>query len=254
MLDISLKGKVALVSGGSKGIGRGICSILAQAGADIIINHFDRDEVDAKCTEQIVLSHGVRTLVFKANVADHNETKKMMEKVIEVFGKIDIVVNNAGISTVGNLDELSYDEINRVLDVNVKGPFAICKEVLPYMMKHNYGRIINISSTSMYTGGGGGAHYAASKSALMGMMRNIAKTYGKYHITTNNLAISLIDTELFRIRYPQVSEREEVISKVPVQRAGTPEDIGYAVAFLASDYASYINGEILQIDGGRMYV
>lgn len=254
MLEINLKNKVVLISGASQGIGRGIALVLALGGASVMINHYDRSDELANETKAMIESHGGVGEVYRANVANALETRAMIEKIIEKYGKIDALVNNAGISTVGNLDELSYEAIERVLNVNVLGPFTASKEVLPYMVKQQYGRIVNIASTSMYTGGGGGPHYAASKSALLGLMRNLSKTYGKYGITTNNLAISLIDTELFRVRYPDEKERAEVISKVPVQRAGTPEDVGYAVAFLLSDWASYINGEVLQIDGGRMYV
>lgn len=254
MLEINLKNKVVLISGGSQGIGRGIALVLAKGGATIIINHYDRDDVLANETKAMIESLDGVADIYRANVANANETKIMVEKIVEKYGRIDALINNAGISSVGNLDELSYEAIERVLNVNVLGPFTTSKEVIPYMIKQHSGRIINIASTSMYTGGGGGPHYAASKSALMGLMRNLSKTYGKDGITTNNLAISLIDTELFRVRYPDEKQRAEVISKVPVQRAGTPEDVGYAVAFLLSDWASYINGEILQIDGGRMYV
>ncbi|MGB4984386.1 MAG: SDR family oxidoreductase [Erysipelotrichaceae bacterium] len=254
MLNLDLVGKVALVTGGSQGIGRGIALTLAKAGATVAIAHYDRSDDKANETLNMINDLGCDGAAYKVNVASAVEVKDMVASIISKFGKIDILVNNAGISTVGNLDELSYEQIQAVLNVNLMGPFTVCKEVLPSMIANKFGRIINIASTSMYTGGGGGAHYAASKSGLMGMMRNMSKVYGKDNITTNNLAISLIDTELFRERYPEQSKRDEVISHVPVQRAGTPEDVGYACAFLASDWASYINGEILQIDGGRMYV
>lgn len=254
MLNLDLNNKVALVTGGSQGIGRGISLTLAKAGATVVIAHYDRTDDKVNETIATIKELGCKCEAYKVNVSNPTDAKEMVSSIINDFGRIDILVNNAGISTVGNLDELSYEQIQAVLNVNLMGPFTMCKEVLPSMIENKFGRIINIASTSMYTGGGGGAHYAASKSGLMGMMRNLSKVYGKDNITTNNLAISLIDTELFRDRYPEQSQRDEVISHVPVQRAGTPEDVGYAVAFLASDWASYINGEILQIDGGRMYV
>lgn len=254
MLNLNLEGKVAVVTGGSQGIGRGISCILAEAGAVVVVNHYDRDHQFADETVELIRQAGGTAEAYKANVADITESSQMFAYIADRYGTVDILVNNAGISTTGTLEELSYDEIDRVLDINLKGPFITCKEVIPYMLKQKGGRIINIASTSMYTGGGGGAHYAASKSGLMGLMRNLSKTYGGSGITINNLAISLIDTELFRNRYSNPADREAVIAKVPVGRAGTPEDVGYAVAFLASDWSGYINGEILQIDGGRMYV
>lgn len=254
MLNLDLSNKVAIVTGGSQGVGRGIVETLAKAGADIVIAHYDRDDTLLNQTMEMVKGYHVKCIAYKVNVANEDEVKTMVADILEKFKRIDILVNNAGIGTVGDLVDLPYSQIDAVLNVNLRGPFTMCKEVLPSMIENNFGRIINISSTSMYTGGGGGAHYAASKSGLMGMMRNLSKVYGENNITTNNLAISLIDTEMFRSRYTDEEKRAEVISKVPVKRAGTPEDVGYAVCFLASDLASYINGEILQIDGGRMYV
>ncbi len=253
MLEMNLNGRLAIVTGGSQGVGRGIAVKLAEAGADVIIVHYDRTDEQANETMAQIRKQNVQAGSYKLDVTDHEAVSAMVKDIRDTFGHIDILVNNAGISIRGEIDELSYAQIEAVLNVNVMGPFTMCKEVLPIMAEQKFGRIINIASTSMYTGGGGGAHYAASKSALMGMMRNTAKVYGKYNVTSNNLAISLIDTELFRQRYADPKERAAAIAEVPVGRAGTPEDVGNAVCFLASEFADYINGAIIQIDGGRLY-
>lgn len=253
MLTMKLDGRLAIVTGGSQGVGRGIALKLAEAGADVMIVHYDRTDEQANETMQLIRKLNVKTEAYRIDVTDHEAVHTMVKDICSRFGRIDILVNNAGISIRGEIEELSYAQIEAVLNVNVMGPFTMCKEVLPIMADQKFGRIINVASTSMYTGGGGGAHYAASKSALMGMMRNFAKVYGKYNVTTNNLAISLIDTELFRQRYADPKERAAAIASVPVGRAGTPEDVGYAVCFLASEFADYINGAIIQIDGGRLY-
>ncbi len=253
MLNIDLSHRVVVVSGGSQGVGQGIVEMLAKAQAKIVIVHYDKDECKVNETLDLIAPYEVETLVIRANVTNPDEVKALYEQTVSKFGQIDILVNNAGIGILGTMLDLSYEQINAVVNVNLMGPITMAKEVLPYMIKQKFGRIINIASTSMYTGGGGGPHYAASKSGLMGFMRNLSKEYGKYNITTNNLAISLIDTVMFRNRYPEESDREQVIQGVPVKRAGKPADIGYAVCFLASDMAGYINGEIINIDGGRLY-
>jgi len=252
MLQIDLSGKTAVVTGGSRGVGAGICKVLATCGANVIINYQSNEEA-ALNVKRGLFEIGTKAEIFKANVTNPEEVKAMYEFAEKTFGSLDIVVNNAGVSTRGSLEQLSYDEISKVIDTNVKGVFTCSKEALPFLKKQASSRIINIGSTSMYTGGGGGAHYAASKAALMGLTRNMAKEYAKFGLTTNTLAISLIDTELFRNRYPDPKDREKAISTVPVGRAGTPEDIGYITAFLASELSSYINGVVFDIDGDRLY-
>ena len=252
MLSINLNGKTALVTGGAKGVGEGICRILSQAGASLLINFNTNREKAEQLKERITASGGIAD-IYQADASDAEQVAAMVSYMKQKHSSIDILVNNAGITTAGNLEELSFSEIEKVIKVNTIGAMICAKAAIPHMKAAGNGRIINIASTSMFTGGGGGPHYAASKAALMGLTRNLAKVYGKDGITTNALAISLIDTELFRERYQDSRDRETAISKVPVGRAGTPEDVGYAVAFLASEFGSYINGEIISIDGGRTF-
>lgn len=252
MLEIDLTDKIALVTGGSKGVGEGISKVLAQAGATVIINCSNNIEKANEVKEKIIEDKG-KADVIKANIIDPKEVASMVKWVVEKYKKIDILVNNAGMSSVGNIEELAYEDIQKVFELNINGTINCCKEVIPYMSDLDTGSIINIASTSMYTGGGGGLHYAGSKAAIMGITRNLSKTYAKKGIRTNALAISLIDTELFRNRYKDQKDREAAIDQVPVRRLGTPEDVGYMAAFLSSPLGSYINGEIVIMDGGRLY-
>lgn len=251
MIDISLKGKVALVTGGSKGIGAGIAKRLSEAGATVIINCEGQVEFAEAIKKEITDAGGLADICV-ADIMNREAVEAMMATIAEKHGSLDILVNNAGASTVGTIEELTYKEIDFVLALNVGGLINCCKEAMPYLASHG-GSIINIASTSMYTGGGGGLHYAGSKSAIMGITRNLSKSYGAKGVRTNALAITLIDTELFRNRYADPVEREAVINTVPLRRLGQPEDIGNMAAFLASNLGSFINGEIITMDGGRTY-
>lgn len=252
MLRIDLTGKIALVTGGAKGIGKGISKVLAKAGATVVINDAMNLD-DAYTLKQEIEEEGGKAGVYKADVTNKDQVKEMAIWIESQYDKIDILVNNAGITSAGDIEELSYDAIEKVIKVNLLGTINCCKEVLPYMVKNNVGSIINIASTSMFTGGGGGVHYAASKAGIMGVIRNLSKTYGKYGITTNALAITMIDTELFRKLYTDDEERAALIKQVPVNRLGTAEEVGNMAAFLASNLGGYINGEIITMDGGRTF-
>jgi len=252
MLAIDLHGKTAVVTGGARGIGSGICRVLAAAGASVVING-TKEHREALDLKKSLIRQGAQVDFFAADVSQPAQVSELMSFAGKRFSTVDILVNNAGITTLGSIEDLRYEDLERVLQVNVFGVLTCCKEAIPHMLKAGFGRIINIASTSMYTGGGGAAPYATSKAALMGLTRNLSKEYGKHGINTNALALSLVDTPLFRDRHKNSLEYIDKIAGVPVGRMGTPEDAGYAVAFLASHMGDYINGEIITIDGGRTY-
>lgn len=252
MIEINLSNKVALVTGGSRGIGAGIATTLAKAGAIVIINYRGNTK-EAESVKSKIISSGGRADFYRGDIMDREVVGRMMEWVYRNYGSLDILVNNAGMITVGSIESLEYEEIDRVLNLNIGGLLNCCKEAIPYLTKSRYSSIVNIASTSMFTGGGGGVHYAASKSAIMGITRNLSKEYGAKGLRTNALAITLIDTELFRNRYSDKDKRESVINTVPIRRLGTPEDVGNMTAYLSSDLAGFINGEIIMLDGGRTY-
>lgn len=246
MLEIDLKGKIALVTGASKGIGKASALMLAKAGAKVIIN-YNQDDQGAEAVAKLI---GEDAFVIKADISNPESAAKMFKTVQEKFGRLDILVNNAGTTSEHKLENLPIEEIKRIFDINTFGVFYCSKYAIP-LMKECGGTIINISSTSMYTGAGGGAHYASSKSALLGLTRNIAKDYGEFNIRSNALAVTLVNTELLKSR--KTGNLEEKINNVPLKRLCETEEIGYAVAFLASDFAGYITGEVITMDGGRTY-
>ncbi|MGI6606609.1 MAG: SDR family NAD(P)-dependent oxidoreductase [Peptococcia bacterium] len=252
MLTIDLAGKVALITGASRGIGRSIAYVFAQCGARVAVNYASSKEAALELVREIETMGG-QAVPVQGNISEPEEVKKMCEQVGQKFGKIDILVNNAGVTSRKNIEELSFAEIEQTMKVNLFGPFYCVKEVLPYMITSGNGSIINIASTGAYTGGGGGPHYAASKAAMVGFARNLARYLGPKGIRTNVLAPTLIVTDFLMKLYPAAEDQEKLIKQVPIGRLGLPEDVAYMAAFLASDLGSFINGQVIILDGGRTY-
>jgi 3-oxoacyl-[acyl-carrier protein] reductase len=252
---ISLTGKVALVAGGSRGIGAECCRQLALAGADIVINHThsERGERAGSQLEQELLGMGVRVLRCPADISSELEVKEMVRQALSVFGHIDILVNCAAVMGYTKFEELSYAEWRQVMSINFDGPMLVTREVLPGMLARGGGSIIMISSNAVINGGGNTVHYPASKAGMEGIVTGLAKEYASRGIRANIVRPAVIDTELLRERYPTDEDMEKYARSMPVRRVGKPVDIANAVVFLASDKASYICGESLNVDGGRTY-
>jgi 3-oxoacyl-[acyl-carrier protein] reductase len=252
---ISLEGKVALVTGGARGIGAEICRQFAVAGADVIINysHSDRGRGAANKLEKELTELGARVLQCEADVSSEQEVSAMVDQAIARFGHIDILVNNAGICPSSKFEEMSYQEWRDGLDVILNGAFLVTRSVIPHMLKNNRGSIIMISSNATLNGGGGGAHYPAAKAGVEGMAKQLVKEYAARGIRVNVIQPAVIDTDLLRERYATDEEVSAYGRKIPVGRVGQPVDVANAVVFLASDKAGYICGESLLVDGGRAY-
>ncbi len=252
MLQIDLSGKVALVTGGARGIGAAISSTLAKAGAQVWVNYAHSEGKAALLCQDIRAGGGTAASV-QADITDPEQVRQMVEKVIRESGKIDYLINNAGVTSVKSLLELTSEEWNRVLGVNLDGPFLCCKEVLPHMVAAGQGAIVNISSTGALTGGGGGAHYAASKSALDSLTRALAREYAGHGIRVNGLAPTMIASDFLRQRYPDEQQRSELAALIPLKRLGTPDDVALMTAVLISGFAGYLSGETIVMDGGRTF-
>lgn len=252
MLHIDLSGKTALVTGGARGIGRAISRTLASAGAAVWV-HYARSEkqADTLC-EEIRSSGGVARSV-QADVSQPDEVKQMVDYVLNETENVDILVNNAGITSVKAFLELTPEEWDRILGVNLDGPFLCCQHFLPHMVERGSGVIVNISSTSAITGGGGGAHYAASKSALDSLTRALAREYAPRGIRINGIAPTMIESDFLEERYPDPAQRAEMASRIPVGRLGRPSDVAYMVAVLCAPMGSYLSGETIVMDGGRTF-
>ena len=245
---MSLAGKVAIVTGAAQGIGRAIAETLARAGADIVVADLDpsrsKDTVDA--VEQL----GRKALNVKVNVADANDTKAMAERVIKEWGKIDILVNNAGITRDGLLLRMKEEDWNLVLQVNLNGTFHCTKAVLQPMTKQRYGRIVNIASIVGAMGNVGQANYAASKAAVIGFTKTVAREYASRNVTVNAVAPGFIDTAMTQGLSADVKDLLQ--KQIPLGRLGTAGDIANAVRFLVSEDAAYITGHVLHVNGGML--
>lgn len=240
-----LDGRVALVTGASRGIGRGVALALARAGADVAVNYHSR-RADADAVGREIEEMGRREVIVGTDVTDAAQVSAMVETVLARLGRIDILANNAGIATRSSTRDLAEAEWDRVLAVNLKGAFLCAKAVIPGMVARRFGRIINVSSIAGQTGGRIGAHYAASKAGLLGLTKFMARELAPYGITVNAAAPSGIPSDLIT----QGGFDPRALANRPVGRPGSPEDVAAAVVFLASEAAGYITGQTLSINGG----
>ena len=243
--------RVAIVTGGTRGMGQAISIDLAKKG-NIVVAVYRSDEESAKKTEKILGDIHAENAVYKADVADENETLKLAEEIGKKHGRIDILVNNAGIFGFRFIDEMDAEYLDKVLNVNFKSQFFMVKAVLPYMKKQKYGRILNASSISGRFADGGLVAYGASKAAVDMMTKIGAAEFGPYNITVNAYAPGIIYTDMTAA---MIQERGDVqVKDVCVGRFGTGDDVAALVGFLASEEAGYITGEIIGIDGGMFKV
>ena len=244
---MNFTGKVALVTGSGRGIGKAIAQRLAEAGASIIIN----DVSDAaEATAQEITTAGKPSLFIKANVCSSNEVNSMIEKIISVYGKLDILVNNAGISRDQITLRMTDEEWDAVINVNLKSVFVVTRAALKYMMRQRYGRIVNISSIVGIIGNPGQVNYSAAKAGIIGITRSVAKEMGSRQITVNAVCPGFIETEMTQ-KLPE-KVKAEYNQRIPLGFFGAPRDVAETVAFLASDEARYITGQFLCVDGGMI--
>jgi 3-oxoacyl-[acyl-carrier protein] reductase len=245
---MSLTGKTAIVTGAAQGIGRAIAETLAQHGADVAVA--DLDPGRSQDTVAAVAKLGRRALNVKVNVADFADVKAMVDQVMKEWGKIDILVNNAGITRDGLLLRMKEEDWNLVLQVNLNGTFHCTKAVLQPMTKQRFGRIVNIASIVGAMGNAGQANYAASKAAVIGFTKTVAREYASRQVTVNAVAPGFIDTAMTQGLPADV--KETLQKQIPLGRLGQPSDVAEAVSFLASDAAGYITGHVLHFNGGML--
>ena len=244
---MNLENKVALVTGGGRGIGREICQTLAAQGVAVAIN-YSGSEAAALEVRQIIEENGGRAATFRANVADYAKVEVMLAEVEKTFGTPDILINNAGITRDNLILRMSAEDFSEVLNVNVQGTFNCTKAVIRGMMKKRNGRIVNIASIIGIIGNAGQANYAASKAGIIALTKSTAREIATRGITVNAIAPGFIETDMTASLTDEV--RDTMLAQIPQKRLGAPSDVAQTVAFLCSDAAAYITGQVLAVDGG----
>lgn len=241
---MSQEGKVAVITGAARGIGRAIAEALAAAGCKVVISDIQGAEEAA----QEIQARGAETLGLSVDVTQAESVEQMLKSTLEHFGRLDILVNNAGITRDGLLMRMKEADWDLVLSVNLKGAFLCCKAACRALMKSPSGRIINIASIVGQIGNAGQANYSASKAGLIGLTKTLAKEFASRNVTVNAIAPGFIQTAMTD-QMPEKA-REQLLSSIPLGRMGQPDDVAAAVAFLASEEAAYITGHVLNVDGG----
>lgn len=242
-----LTGKIALVTGASRGIGREIAKTLAREGAVVIVN-YNGSQSSALETVREIEEQAQKAELYQCNVADFKAVGEMIENIIKKYGKLDIVVNNAGITKDNLLMRMTEEEFDQVLDINLKGAFNCMKHVSRQMLKQKSGRIINISSVSGVLGNAGQANYCASKAGLIGLTKSTARELAPKGITVNAVAPGFIQSDMTDSLTDSV--KETILGQIPMKKMGMASDIAEMVVFLASEKANYITGQVIQINGG----
>ncbi|MCR6515471.1 3-oxoacyl-[acyl-carrier-protein] reductase [Clostridium sp. LY3-2] len=244
-----LKDKCSVVTGASRGIGRAIAKRLAKAGSNIVLN-YRSSEKEASELKSELEDMNVEVLVYKCDIQNINEVSEMLKAAKEKFGKIDIMVNNAGITKDTLLLRMKQEDFDSVIDVNLKGVFNCLKEITPIMVRQKGGKIINLSSVIGLIGNAGQVNYAASKAGVIGMTKSLAKEVGSRGITVNAVAPGFIQTDMTNDLNDKY--KDEIKKNIPLRRLGEAEDVANLVAFLASEESSYITGQVINVDGGMV--
>ena len=244
-----LECKTAIITGGSRGIGKGIALVFAQHGANVAFTYSSSVE-SANSLEKELSNYGVKVKSYQSNAADHKESQDLVENVLEDFGSIDVLVNNAGITKDNLLMRMGEEDFDKVIEVNLKSVFNMTKAVQRTMLKQRKGSIINMSSVVGVKGNAGQSNYAASKAGIIGFSKSIALELGSRNIRSNVIAPGFIETEMTA----KLDEKTVDVwrNAIPLKRGGAPEDIANACVFLASDLSAYITGQTLNVDGGML--
>ena len=239
--------KVALVTGATRGIGKEIALELAKNGFDIAVNY--RGTQDENLKKEIE-SNNVRCEFVEADVSNFEQCENMIKEAIEKYGRIDVLVNNAGITKDGLIMRMKKEDFEAVIDVNLVGTFNVTRNVIPYMIKQKSGRIINVSSVVGVAGNAGQTNYSASKAGVIGFTKSLAKEVESRNILVNAIAPGFIDTDMTKVLSDTV--KEGINAQIPLKRMGTPKEVAKVVKFLASEDSSYVTGQVINIDGGMV--
>lgn len=254
-MNLDFTSKTAIVTGGSRGIGAAISTLLAQSGANVMIDYLpvERDIEGLKQVEQQIRAGGGVVDSFAGDVTSPEAMEDLCRKTLDRFGSLDILVNSAGFTVPAGIGELSADLWKSGIEVNLSGAYYATRAASHHMIAQGQGRIIYIGSAGSITGGGGSAAYSAAKAGINGLVRALSKELAPKGITVNAVLPALIETDLLRDRQPDPEKRKKYIERIPVGRFGTPEDVAYMVLVLASEHAGFITGQQIIVDGGSTY-
>lgn len=241
--------KTVLVTGGSRGIGKEVALLFAENGYDVIINYVS-DKTDVKALKEEIEEKNVESLIIKADVSKQEEVEELVKKSIEKFGKIDVLVNNAGITKDNLIIRMNEEEFDKVIEINLKGTFLVTKAVSKYMMKKRQGSIINLSSVVGVAGNAGQCNYSASKAGIIGFTKSIAKELASRNIRANAVAPGFIATDMTSVLSDAV--KENINNQIPLKRMGAAKEVAELIYFLGSEKSSYITGQVINVDGGMV--
>ncbi len=240
---------VVFVTGGSRGIGKQVALTYAEHGYNVVINYVS-DKTDVEALKKEFDEKGVESLILKADVSNQQEIDEIVKKAIDKFGKIDVLVNNAGITKDNLLMRMKEEEFDRVIEINLKGTFLVTKAVTKYMMKQRNGSIINLSSVVGVSGNAGQCNYSASKAGIIGFTKSIAKELASRNIRANAVAPGFIETDMTNVLSDSI--KESIYNQIPLKRMGTAREVAELIYFLGSEKSSYITGQVINVDGGMV--
>lgn len=249
--DLSLRGRVAIVTGGSRGIGRAVVELFGELGAAVVVN-YQKDSVAADASVKAARERGVEAVPFKADVADEQEAQRLIDFTKDRFERIDLLVCNAGIWEGSPVETMTSAMWDRTMDINLKGTWTVCRAAIPIMKEHRSGKIVIVTSTAGQRGEANYSNYAASKGGQIAFTKSLAEELGGWGINVNAVAPGWVETEMTRDALGSSEQRAEIARGIPVRRIATPEDIAAPIAFLCSDWARHINGEVLNVNGGTV--
>ena len=242
-----LKGKCAVITGASRGIGKCIATKFAKEGANVVINYRNNEEEALKVKQELE-DLGSQVLVVKADVSELEQAENLIKEAKKEFGRVDILVNNAGITKDNLIIRMKEEDFDSVIKTNLKGAFNCLKAVTPIMLKQKYGKIVNMASVVGVVGNPGQVNYCASKAGLIGMTKSLAKEIGSRNITVNAIAPGFIDTDMTKILSDD--QKKKILSQIPLNKFGNVEDIANVALFLGSENSNYITGQVVHVDGG----
>jgi len=254
-MNFDFSGKTVLVTGGAKGIGAAVSKLFSDADASVMIDYLpvERDITGLKDLETMLKKSGGNYATFPGDITSIEDMEQLCEKTVKRFSSLDILVHCAGVTIPASFENLTPEIWSKVIEINLSGAFYVTRFASKYMISQKKGRIIYIGSAGSITGGGGSASYSSSKAGINGLVRALSKELAPVGITVNAILPALIETDLLKDKEPDPVKRKEYIKRIPVGRFGEPEDVAYIVMFLASEYASYITGQNIIIDGGATF-